>query len=110
MSSSSCLEAGCPFSGGGKAGPCTATVGILSDIEIREVVAAGATVTLDPVAAVKIVTWDDNQWVSYDDAETMNLKQVSSNITFRPDKANYISQGRIRQQPLPWRVRIEFPV
>ncbi len=30
--------------------------------------------TLDPVAAVKIVTWDNDQWVSYDDAETMASK------------------------------------
>jgi chitinase len=74
MKSSSCLAPGCPFTGGGKAGPCSATSGILSAIEIRDVVAAGATVTLDSVAAVKIITWDDNQWVSYDDAETMKLK------------------------------------
>jgi chitinase len=74
MSDPSCLAAGCPFSGGGNPGPCTNTSGILSAVEIREVVAAGATVTLDPVAAVKIITWDSNQWVSYDDAETMALK------------------------------------
>ena len=79
MSSSSCLSAGCPFSSGGKPGPCTATSGILSGIEIREVVAAGATVTFDQVAAVKIVTWDDDQWVSYDDAETMKLKVEYAN-------------------------------
>jgi chitinase len=74
MTSPSCMSAGCPFSGGGNPGPCTATSGILSAVEIRSIVAAGATVTLDPVAAVKIITWDSNQWVSYDDAETMKLK------------------------------------
>lgn len=82
MSSSSCLASGCQFSGGGKPGPCTNTSGILSATEIREVVAGGASVTFDPVAAVKIITWDNNQWVSYDDVETMKLKQVSSNMTF----------------------------
>jgi hypothetical protein len=63
MADSSCLEAGCPFSGPANAGPCTANPGTLSDVEIRDVIAAGATVTLDPVAAVQIVTWDTNQWV-----------------------------------------------
>ena len=33
-----------------------------------------ATVSLDPVAAVKIVTWGGNQWVSYDDAQTLKMK------------------------------------
>jgi len=63
MSSPSCLSAGCPFSGGGNPGPCTASAGTLSFNEIEQVIAAGATVTLDPVAAVEIVTWDTNQWV-----------------------------------------------
>jgi len=75
MSSSSCLSAGCPFTGGGKAGPCTQTVGILSADEIRAVIAAcGTTTTTDPVAAVQIVTWGGNQWVSYDDATTFKTK------------------------------------
>jgi len=64
MSDPSCLAAGCPFSGPGNPGPCTVSAGTLSDVEIQEVIAAGATVTLDPVAAVEIVTWDTNQWVS----------------------------------------------
>lgn len=74
MSDPSCLQAGCPFSGGGNPGPCTATSGILSDPEIQAVIDAGATVTLDQEAAVMIVTWDTNQWVSYDNAETFKMK------------------------------------
>lgn len=74
MSDSNCLSAGCPFSSGGKEGPCTASSGILSDAEIRDIIADGAKVTLDTAAAVKIVTWDKDQWVSYDDAETMKTK------------------------------------
>ncbi|CAG8236650.1 unnamed protein product [Penicillium salamii] len=74
MEDSDCLSAGCPFTSGGKAGRCTGSSGILSDIEIREAIADGATVTLDEAAAVKIVTWDTDQWVSYDDAETMKTK------------------------------------
>jgi len=34
----------------------------------------GATVTLDKEAAVKIVTWGGDQWVSYDDQETIKTK------------------------------------
>lgn len=42
--------------------------------EIEDVVATGATVTLDKEAAVKQVVWDSNQWVSYDDEETFKMK------------------------------------
>lgn len=69
----SCIEPGCPFTGGAPAGPCTDSVGTLSFAEIETVISNGATVTLNEAAAVKIVTWDDN-WVSYDDAETLKLK------------------------------------
>jgi len=74
MKDPDCLSAGCPFKSAGKAGPCTASAGILSGTEIRAVIADGANVTLDAAAAVKIVTWDTDQWVSYDDAETMKTK------------------------------------
>lgn len=74
MSDPGCLEAGCPFSGGGNPGPCTQSSGILSSQEIRQIVADGANVELDPVAGVEIITWDTNQWVSYDDEVTLKLK------------------------------------
>ncbi|PMD63730.1 glycoside hydrolase family 18 protein, partial [Hyaloscypha bicolor E] len=79
MSDPSCLKAGCPFSGGGNPGPCTASAGILSYQEIEQIIAAGATVTLDPVAAIEIVTWDTNQWVSYDDTQTLKMKMEYAN-------------------------------
>lgn len=69
----SCTAPGCPFTGGAPAGPCTDSVGTLSFAEIETIIAAGATVTLNGAAAVKIVTWDGN-WVSYDDAETLQTK------------------------------------
>jgi chitinase len=74
MADPSCMAAGCPFSSGGNPGACTDTSGILSAAEIRDIIDAGATVTLDPVAAVQIVTWDTDQWVSYDDAQTLQMK------------------------------------
>ena len=45
----------------------------MSFAEIERQVASGAKVTLDQSAAVKIVTWS-NQWVSYDDEDTLKLK------------------------------------
>ena len=74
MKNPSCLAAGCPFSGPGKNGTCTNAGGILSAVEIRDVVAKGAKVAFDKTAAVKIITWDKDQWVSYDDSETLKLK------------------------------------
>ena len=72
----SCTAPGCPFAGGGPAGSCThqnQIVGTLSFAEIETIIEGGATVTLNEAAAVKIVTWDGN-WVSYDDAETLQTK------------------------------------
>ncbi|EFX05996.1 class 5 chitinase 1 [Grosmannia clavigera kw1407] len=79
MADPSCMTAGCPFTSGANGGECTGTPGVLSAAEIVKIIAAGATVTFDPVAAVKIVTWDTNQWVSWDDAETLKLKQNFAN-------------------------------
>ncbi|KAI5919754.1 glycoside hydrolase [Camillea tinctor] len=69
-----CKVAGCGFSGGGKAGECTNSVGTLSFVEIQRLVDAGADITLDKDAAVQIVTWDNDQWVSYDNEETFKMK------------------------------------
>ena len=74
MSDANCKTAGCPFSGGGAAGECTNSVGTLSFVEINRLIDDGADVSLDKDAAVKIVTWDNNQWVSYDDDETFKMK------------------------------------
>lgn len=75
LSDPSCASAGCPFSAGGNPGACTASAGTLSFSEIESIIAnEGAKVTLDKDAAVQIVTWGGNQWVSYDDADTMKLK------------------------------------
>jgi chitinase len=68
------MEPGCKYTGGGAAGACTNVAGVLSGYEIREKIAQGATVTLNEQAAAKVVTWGGNQWVSYDDAETLAMK------------------------------------
>lgn len=79
MKSSDCLEAGCEFEEGGSGGECTGTAGVLSAHEITEIIKNGAKVTLDKEAAVEIVTWDDNQWVSWDNTETLAMKVKYAN-------------------------------
>ena len=74
MESSSCLAAGCPFTDGARGGECTGTPGVLSAAEIQQIISDGATVTFDEPAGVKIVTWDGNQWVSWDDTQTLKIK------------------------------------
>jgi len=74
LSDPTCSIPGCSFSGGGNPGNCTASAGTLSFAEIERVITAGGVVTLDKAAAVKQVVWDDDQWVSYDDAETFATK------------------------------------
>lgn len=74
MEDSKCMEAGCPFRDGGRKGKCTDTEGILSGREINQIIKEGAKVTFDKEAAVKMVTWDKDQWVSWDDKETLKIK------------------------------------
>jgi len=80
MKSSSCMHAGCEFTDGAHGGECTGTPGVLSAAEINNIIASGATVTMDEAAAVKIVTWNSNQWVSYDDAQTLKMKLDYANL------------------------------
>ncbi|KAK3321874.1 hypothetical protein B0H66DRAFT_638391 [Apodospora peruviana] len=75
-----CKRSGCPFSGGGLPGQCTQSEGTLSYSEIERIIkSSGASVILDTEAAVKIVTWNSNQWVSYDDADTFAMKMAYAN-------------------------------
>ncbi|GAB7352155.1 hypothetical protein MBLNU459_g2641t2 [Dothideomycetes sp. NU459] len=70
----------CTFSTGGNPGSCTASAGTLSNAEIFRIIAAGGTQQgFDKTAAVKWITWNNNQWVSYDDGETMQLKLQAAN-------------------------------
>lgn len=75
LSNPACNTPGCPFSGGGKAGECTGQSGILSNAEIDRIISANKlTPVLDKTAAVKYMSWDTDQWVSYDDADTLKMK------------------------------------
>ncbi|KAK3292952.1 glycoside hydrolase superfamily [Chaetomium fimeti] len=80
MKSPDCMHSGCEFTDGARGGECTGTPGVLSAAEINAIIANGATVTTDEVAGVQIVTWDSNQWVSYDDAATLKTKLDYANL------------------------------
>lgn len=73
--SSTCLESGCTYESGTNAQACSAEVGVMLNSEIDDLVADES---LKPVlnedAAVKILTWGGNKWLTYDDEETLQLK------------------------------------
>ncbi|KAE8396531.1 glycoside hydrolase [Aspergillus alliaceus] len=75
MEDPKCMTPGCPFKKGeAPAGECTNVPGVLSATEIHKIVRNGASVSFDKEAAVKIATWNTNQWVSWDDVETLRVK------------------------------------
>lgn len=82
LSDPSCNTPGCPFagdgggSGGGNPGKCTQVSGTLSDFEIAGILASDdPRFTYNQEAGVNWITWDSNQWVSYDDNNTLAQKE-----------------------------------
>ena len=76
-----CNYIGCKFSGPSKAAPCTAQTGVMSLVEIQQLVATHQPkiypeLLKDPM--MKQITWDD-QWIGYDDDETIALKKTFAN-------------------------------
>ncbi|KAI0159376.1 family 18 glycosyl hydrolase [Pestalotiopsis sp. NC0098] len=70
----------CQFSGGADAGPCSNASGILTLKEIQDTISYNGVEPLwDKEAMVKYVTWDSNQWVSYDDDDTFDQKRNFAN-------------------------------
>ncbi|KAJ5501720.1 Glycoside hydrolase superfamily [Penicillium expansum] len=62
--------------GGGNPGPCSKASGILDYQEITDIITKNSlTPVHDKTAGVKWITWDTNQWVSYDDADTFAQKR-----------------------------------
>ncbi|RMY97491.1 hypothetical protein D0864_04757 [Hortaea werneckii] len=80
LESSDCSKPGCRFSGSAEEGRCTEQPGILSNSEIQDIITDnGMTPILVKEDAVKYITWDSNQWVSYDDEETFRMKREYAN-------------------------------
>lgn len=68
------------FTAGGNPGQCTQSSGTLSNAEINQIISAnGLTPTFDEDAAVNWITWDTNQWVSYDNGPSIQLKLQRAN-------------------------------
>jgi chitinase len=80
LSNTSCTDVGCPYSGLSNAGACTNSPGILSLKEIQDLIKQKhLTPKLIPDQFQKEVTWDGNQWIAYDDAETLAMKEIWAN-------------------------------
>ncbi|MCJ1383203.1 hypothetical protein MMC17_006316 [Xylographa soralifera] len=75
LSDPSCSDPGCLFKGGAAPGVCTDNSGTLSYHEIMQII---STYNLEPyydkVDAVNYVTWNSDQWVSFDDQDTFQQK------------------------------------
>ncbi|KZF23992.1 glycoside hydrolase family 18 protein [Xylona heveae TC161] len=70
----------CEFTGGANPGPCSDASGILTLEEINNIISDNSlTPVWDKEAAVKWITWDSNQWVSYDDDDTFQQKRDFAN-------------------------------
>ncbi|KAI5861929.1 hypothetical protein GGS23DRAFT_605878 [Durotheca rogersii] len=81
LSDPDCSKPGCAFKGASDPGPCTGEGGILGHYEIRELLKSDGSqkrAAIEPVydrtAAVKYATIDGDQWVSFDDGETLKQK------------------------------------
>ncbi|KAL5041333.1 hypothetical protein BDW71DRAFT_201451 [Aspergillus fruticulosus] len=86
LADSSCDTPGCAFdssaygSGGAAPGECTQTSGILSDYEISRIISEyDPTVLYDESAGVNWITWNENQWVSFDNGKTLKQKADFAN-------------------------------
>ena len=75
LADSACNKPGCAFKGPGVAGQCTGQGGVLSFAEIEGYIKKYELITVhDKEAQVKYMAFDEDQWVSYDDKETLQKK------------------------------------
>jgi len=75
-----CDKPGCLFSGPGKAGTCTGQEGYLSYQEIKDILkSTGAKPVHDKETMTKYVRFNNDQWVGYDDPETIKAKVKYAN-------------------------------
>ncbi|KAJ7220596.1 glycoside hydrolase superfamily [Mycena pura] len=75
LSDPTCTTPGCHFSGPAPGGACTQADGILSFSEIEQILSQSTVQPVyDQAAQVKYLVYNDNDWISYDDAETLTAK------------------------------------
>jgi GH18 family chitinase len=97
----SCIHSGCPFTGASRPGECTLLAGILSRCEIQRRIKANnlTPTTISGGAGVKEITWDD-QWIGYDDDETLQLKlQLANNRCLGGTALWALSYGACKKDP-----------
>jgi GH18 family chitinase len=71
----SCNKPGCAYASGGEKLRCSGDVGVALNSEIQQLVAKSASKPeFYRDAAVKVLQYNDDQWVSYDDADTIQLR------------------------------------
>ncbi|KAK8078992.1 hypothetical protein PG994_002799 [Apiospora phragmitis] len=76
LSDPSCTDLLCSFAGPSKAAPCTNFDGVMSLVEIKQLIKRlGITPKYLPESMMKQITWDD-QWIGYDDEETFAKKKA----------------------------------
>ncbi|CAF0994766.1 unnamed protein product [Didymodactylos carnosus] len=78
LETSSCSKVGCKFKEAAKEGRCTKAAGVLAWFEIQEIIDTKGGVVkpiLDKDSMSKILTFDNDQWVAYDDEETLALRR-----------------------------------
>lgn len=76
LASPSCKTPGCGFSGASDPGPCTKTGGFLAHYEIQSILDKNPSIKpiQDKDAAVMYFVWNNDQWISYDNADTFKQK------------------------------------
>ena len=80
LSDPSCQSPGCGYTGPSEPGPCTNSAGLLSLREIEGIIVENNLVpTILPDLMIKQIVWDDNQWMGYDDNDTIALKMQWAN-------------------------------
>jgi hypothetical protein len=76
LSDPKCNTLNCPFKGPSKPGVCTNYAGVMSLLEIENLIKQkNLTPLLLEKSMMKQITWDD-QWIGYDDADTIKLKKA----------------------------------
>lgn len=83
LADTTCAYIGCSFTGPSDPGPCTDFAGVISLIEIETLIEEkGIVPELLQSSMMKQISWD-NQWIGYDDTETIALKkQWASKLCF----------------------------
>lgn len=70
-----CLEPGCPYASESEPHSCSQEIGVMSKMEIEDAMKrTGKKPMLHVDAAVQILVFDDDQWVAYDNEETLKIK------------------------------------